>query len=178
MTALERARSVVEAWDEQLRRELPENAYLFDAHTHLGNDIDGMVGGYDELTSVLDRYGFAGRVRVLPRRGATASPRSRVPNDRTLAHAERSSGKLLPFVRLDLTAQPLEEARRCLDLGARGIKLHPRAQAFALNDERLQPVFALAVERSRADPHPRWSRPSADRGGPGGARPAERGRAS
>ncbi len=64
------------------------------------------------------------------------------PNDRTLAHAERSQGRLVPFVRLDLTAQPLEEARRCLDLGARGIKLHPRAQAFALSDERLQPIFA------------------------------------
>jgi hypothetical protein len=51
-------------------------------------------------------------------------------------------------VRLDLTERPLEEARRCLDLGARGIKLHPRAQAFALDDERLPPIFELAVERS------------------------------
>ena len=75
-------------------------------------------------------------------------PAFTVPNDRTLAHAERSEGRLIPFVRLDLTAQPLEEARRCLDLGARGIKLHPRAQAFALSDERLQPVFALAVEQA------------------------------
>ena len=36
---------------------------------------------------------------------------------------------------------------RCLDRGARGIKLHPRAQRFALNDERLAPVFELAAER-------------------------------
>ena len=147
MTALERAQAVVGAWDEQLRRELPENAYLFDAHTHLGDDIDGMVGSYDELTSVLDRYGFEGAFMFCldePDR----EPGFTAPNDRTLAHAERSRGSLVPFVRLDLTAQPLEEARRCLERGARGIKLHPRAQAFALNDERLQPVFALAVERS------------------------------
>jgi uncharacterized protein len=146
VTALERARSVVAAWDEELRRELPENAYLFDVHTHLGNDIDGMVGSYDELTGVLDRYGFRGAFTFCldePDR----EPAFTAPNDRTLAHAERSEGRLVPFVRLDLTAQPLEEARRCLDLGARGIKLHPRAQAFALSDERLQPVFALAVER-------------------------------
>jgi hypothetical protein len=146
VTALERARSVVAAWEEELRRELPENAYLFDVHTHLGNDIDGMVGGYDELTGLLDRYGFRGAFMFCldePDR----EPAFTAPNDRTLAHAERSEGRLVPFVRLDLTAQPLEEARRCLDLGARGIKLHPRAQAFALSDERLQPVFALAVER-------------------------------
>ncbi len=147
MTALERARTVVETWEEELRRELPENAYLFDAHTHLGNDIDGMVGSFDELTSVLEGFGFRGAFMFCLDE-ADREPAFSAPNDRTLAHAERSSGTLLPFVRLDLTAQPIEEARRCLDLGARGIKLHPRAQAFALSDERLQPVFALAVERS------------------------------
>ena len=147
MTTLERARAVVESWNEELRRELPEGAFLFDAHTHLGHDIDGMEGSYDELTSTLDRYGFAGAFTFcLDERDR--EPAFTVPNNRTLAHAKHSEGTLIPFVRLDLTAQPLEEARRCLDLGARGIKLHPRAQAFALSDERLQPVFALAVERS------------------------------
>jgi len=146
VTALERARTVVETWEEELRRELPENAYLFDVHTHLGNDIDGMVGSYDELSSVLDRFGFEGAFMFCLDEH-DREPAFTVPNDRTLAHAERSQGRLVPFVRLDLTTQPLEEARRCLDLGARGIKLHPRAQAFALSDERLQPIFALAVER-------------------------------
>jgi predicted TIM-barrel fold metal-dependent hydrolase len=146
MTPLERARAIVDGWDEELRRELPENARLFDAHTHLGHDIDGMVGRYDELMPLLDRYRFAGAFMFCLDEH-DREPAFTVPNDRTLAHAERSGGKLLPFVRLDLTAQPLDEARRCLDLGARGIKLHPRAQAFALDDERLQPIFALAVER-------------------------------
>ena len=146
MTPLERARAVVDRWDEELRRELPENVRLFDAHTHLGHDIDGMVGRYDELVSLLDRYQFAGAFMFCLDEH-DREPAFTVPNDRTLAHAERSDGRLVPFVRLDLTAQPLDEARRCLERGARGIKLHPRAQAFALDDERLQPIFALAVER-------------------------------
>jgi hypothetical protein len=74
-------------------------------------------------------------------------PAFRAANDRTLAFAERSGGRLIPFVRLDLAEEPIEEATRCLDAGARGIKLHPRAQRFLLNDERLAPVFALAAER-------------------------------
>jgi predicted TIM-barrel fold metal-dependent hydrolase len=146
VTPLERARAVVESWNEELRRELPEGARLFDAHTHLGNDIDSMVGNYDELTALLDRYGFAGAFMFCLDE-ADREPAFTAPNDRTLAYAKRSEGRLVPFVRLDLTANPLAEARRCLDLGARGIKLHPRAQAFALDDERLQPIFALAVER-------------------------------
>jgi uncharacterized protein len=147
VTTLERAQALVEAWNAALRAELPEGVRLFDAHTHLGNDIDGMVGDYDELTAILDRYGIEGAF-VFCMDEHDREPGFCVPNDRTLAHGERSEGRLVPFVRLDLTAQPLDEARRALDLGAKGIKLHPRAQAFAMNDERLGPIFALAVERS------------------------------
>jgi hypothetical protein len=50
-------------------------------------------------------------------------------------------------VRLDLTESPVDEAVRCLDRGARGIKLHPRAQKFLLDDERLAPIFELAADR-------------------------------
>jgi predicted TIM-barrel fold metal-dependent hydrolase len=147
VTAFERARAIVRGWDEQLRVELPESVRLFDAHTHLGHDIDGMVGDHDELVRLLGGYGFE-RAFVFCMDEHDREPGFRVPNDRTLAHARRAEGKLVPFVRLDLVERPLDEARRCLDLGARGIKLHPRAQAFALDDERLGPIFELAVERA------------------------------
>ena len=74
-------------------------------------------------------------------------PAFRAPNDRSLEFAKRSNGRFIPFVRLDLSEDPVEEATRCLDLGARGIKLHPRAQRFLLNDQRLAPIFELAAER-------------------------------
>jgi uncharacterized protein len=147
VTPLDRARTIVETYDATLSSELPEGVRLFDAHTHLGDDIDGTQGRYEELTATLDRYGFAGAF-VFCMDEHDREPAFCVPNDRTLAHAERSSGKLVPFVRLDLTERPLEEAKRALDLGAKGIKLHPRSQAFALDDERLGPIFELAVERS------------------------------
>lgn len=147
MTLLERARAIVEGYEAELRDELPAEAYLFDVHTHLGDDIDGMRGGYEELSGILDRFGFGGAF-VFCLDEPDREPGFCVPNDRTLAHAERSEGRLIPFVRLDLTSSPIDEARRALDLGARGIKLHPRAQAFALDDERLGPVFELAVERA------------------------------
>jgi predicted TIM-barrel fold metal-dependent hydrolase len=146
VTSVERARALVSTYDEDLRAELPEGARLFDAHTHLGDDIDGMKGRHEELVGVLDRYGFEGAF-VFCLDEPDREPGFCVPNDRTLEHAARSGGKLIPFVRLDLTSGPIEEAVRALDLGARGIKLHPRAQAFALDDERLQPIFALARER-------------------------------
>ena len=122
MSPLERASSILESYDDALRAELPEGALLYDAHTHLGHDIDGMSGHYEELTAVLDRYGFS-RANVFCMDEHDREPGFCVPNERTVAHAERSDGRLVPYVRLDLTAEPLAEAQRCLDLGAKGIKL-------------------------------------------------------
>jgi predicted TIM-barrel fold metal-dependent hydrolase len=142
----ERAQDLIATYDEELRRQLPEKAEIFDAHVHLGNDIDGQQGVYEELERILDRYGVS-KAFMFCMDEADRHPGFRAPNDRTLEHAKRSAGRLIPFVRLDLAEDPIGEAQRCLDLGARGIKLHPRAQGFLLNDERLAPVFALAAER-------------------------------
>src|ERR687887_92854 len=141
---LERAQELVELWEEELRKILPEGAEIFDAHTHLGDDIDGMSGRYEDLLRVMDEHRVS-RAFMFCMDEPDRHPGFRAPNDRTLAHAERSNGRLIPFVRLDLGEDPIEEATRCLDRGARGIKLHPRAQRFLLNDERLAPVFALAA---------------------------------
>jgi uncharacterized protein len=144
---LERARQVISSWDEELRRDLPEGADVFDAHTHLGNDIDGMVGRLEQLIGMMDGYGIS-RANVFCLDEPDRHPGFRAGNDRTLEFAARAEGRLIPFVRLALDEAPIEEAKRCLDLGARGIKLHPRAQKFLLDDDRLAPVFALAAERS------------------------------
>jgi predicted TIM-barrel fold metal-dependent hydrolase len=143
---LERAQELFDGFEAELREELPAGAEIFDAHTHLGTDIDSMVGRYDELEELMDRYGIS-RANVFCLDEPDREPGFRAPNDRTLAFAERANGRLIPYVRLDLTEAPIEEAERCLDLGARGIKLHPRAQKFLLDDERLAPVFAIAAER-------------------------------
>jgi predicted TIM-barrel fold metal-dependent hydrolase len=137
---------LVEHWDGELRRLLPADAHVFDAHLHLGNDVDGMVGDYDQLEEIMSRYGIA-RAFMFCLDEPDRHPAFSAANDRTLAFAARSEGRLVPFVRLDLNESPIEEATRCLDAGARGIKLHPRAQKFTATDERLAPVFELSAER-------------------------------
>jgi uncharacterized protein len=143
---LQRAQDLIAGYDRELEAELPEGIQVFDAHVHLGHDIDGFSGTYDELEAIHERYGIS-RAFVFCMDEQDRHPAFQAANDRTLAHAKRSEGRLIPFVRLDLGERPIVEARRCLDLGARGIKLHPRAQRFLLNDQRLAPVFELAAER-------------------------------
>jgi uncharacterized protein len=146
MDALSRAHLILEEVAQRTLADIPEGSVLFDAHTHLGNDIDGMWGRPDEMLAMFDQLGITGSFAFC------LDEPDRVPafaaaNDRTLAYAAANPDRIVPFVRLDLEERPIEEAIRCLDLGARGIKLHPRAQKFSVGDRRLDDVFALAVER-------------------------------
>ena len=143
---LETARELVARCDDDLLRELPAGVEVFDAHVHLGRDSDGMVADFGELLWTFERYGIS-RAFAFCLDEPDREPAFKAPNNRTLEHAARSDGCLIPFVRLDLADDPIGEATRCLDRGARGIKLHPRAQAFGLDDGRLAAVFAVAAER-------------------------------
>lgn len=143
---LERADALIDTYAEELRALVPAGAEVFDAHVHVGTDIDGFVAPVDDLVATMRRYGIS-RANAFCLDEPDRHPAFRAANDRTLAAAEASDGMLVPFVRLDLTEEPIEEARRCLDRGARGIKLHPRAQRFQLTNEGLSPIFALAAER-------------------------------
>jgi predicted TIM-barrel fold metal-dependent hydrolase len=144
--ALERGLELIRRYDLELAELLPAGAEIFDAHLHLGHDIDGLVGDYDQLEELMARYGVS-RAFMFCLDEPDRHPAFSAANDRTLAFAARSQGRLVPFVRLDLNESPLAEAARCLDAGARGIKLHPRAQGFGATDERLGPVFELAAHR-------------------------------
>ena len=146
MEQLERAKEILDDVTDRVLAEVPAGAFVFDAHTHLGDDIDGMRGRPDEMLAIFDRIGIT-RSFSFCLDEPDRAPAFTAANDRTLAYAADNPDRIIPFVRLDLAESPIEEARRCLDLGARGIKLHPRAQTFSVGDERLDAVFALAVER-------------------------------
>ena len=70
-------------------------------------------------------------------------------NDRILREASESDGRLVPFLRVDPRrgGEATAEARRSLDAGHRGIKLHPRAERFRLRDPTVRRLAELAAER-------------------------------
>jgi uncharacterized protein len=129
-------------WLARLREEVPD-ADLLDVHTHIGaNDPDGYSCTGAELVASLER--MDARAVVFPMHEPEGYPPA---NDMVLAEAELAGGRLFPFCRLDPRDNPLAEARRCLEAGARGIKLHPRAEGFNLDHPALQDVFELANDR-------------------------------
>src|SRR2546429_4057585 len=127
----------------ETERMRPNGGELIDAHTHLGLDEDGRSLTSEQLLSMLDNAG-AGRACVFPLHDPERRPAYRVPNDRVLQWARESGERLVPFCRLDPAEGALAESERCLQAGARGIKLHPRAQDFVFDGREMDDVFGLA----------------------------------
>lgn len=116
---------------------------LFDSHTHLGaNDPEGWRCAPDELVQAVELV--EGSAAVFP---LMEPDGYRAANDAVLAAAEASGGRLVPFCRVNPGLEPVRELERCLAAGARGVKLHPRAERFDLRHPGVADVFAVAAER-------------------------------
>ena len=136
------ADALVRPWLAELTRRVP-GIEPFDVHTHIGhNDPDGFRCSTAQLLGGLDAAGARAIVFPMHEPGGY-----RPANDMVIEEASSSGGRLVPFCRLDPRADPLAELERCLDAGARGVKLHPRAESFSLDAPELAGVFALADER-------------------------------
>jgi uncharacterized protein len=126
-------------------RELLGDAAWFDAHTHIGhNDPDGRKATAGEIIGGLDaaRHERALVFAMHEPDGYTEA------NDAVLSAAAQSGGRLVALARIAPNSEgAVDEARRCLEAGARGFKLHPRSDAFALPHPVVEEVVALAHER-------------------------------
>ncbi len=116
-----------------------------DAHLHIGhNDPDGMTASLAEILDGLDAAGHAGGL-VYPMHEPDGYPPA---NDMIAAQVAASGGRLEWLCRVDPNADgAVAEACRCLDLGAAGIKLHPRSDAFGLPHPVVGELAALAASR-------------------------------
>jgi len=128
-------------WWEQTRDLLGQVA-LFDAHTHIGvDDPDGFTCTADELLAALAPTGS--RAVLFPMHEPAGYPRA---NDDVIATASDSDDVLVAFCRVDPRAGGAAEVRRCVELGARGVKLHPRAEQFEMLEPGVREIVEVAEE--------------------------------
>lgn len=133
--------ALLRSWLEPLLADLP-GLTLFDAHTHIGfNDPDGASLSGEQLLEILSPLDARGVVFPMHEPGGY-----REANDLILSEAAGSEGRLIPFCRLNPNDGAVAEGSRCIELGARGIKLHPRSDAFALDGPESREILALAHE--------------------------------
>ena len=137
------ADTTLRPWFDRLLGEVP-GVSLFDAHTHVGqNDPDGFKQTPEELLEALAAVDAKALVFPMHEPDGYAGP-----NDAVMEAVAASGGRLRALCRV----QPKDpgavaEARRCLDAGVNGIKLHPRAEQFGLDEPAVRGLVALAHER-------------------------------
>ena len=116
---------------------------LYDAHTHIGqNDPDGYKQTPDELIAALAPVDA--RAVLFPMHEPDGYPAA---NDVAIGAAADHPDRLVAFCRVSPHDHAIPEARRALDAGAVGIKLHPRAEQFGMDEPVVGELVELAHER-------------------------------
>jgi predicted TIM-barrel fold metal-dependent hydrolase len=150
MTGTERAHGIesltagamAEVW-ERVRERLPEEG-VFDAHAHIGTDVDGRSMSAEGMRERMQAAGVRRSV-VFPLNDPNAREDFSGPNDVVWAAYEAHPGFFVPFFRLNPHHAYEEEFERCVQRGFAGLKLHPVSQDFELDDPRAVRLFGMAA---------------------------------
>jgi uncharacterized protein len=113
----------------------------FDVHAHTGADVDGTIRTAEEHVEALEA--IDGRSVVFP---LCVTGGYEAENRRVVEESRRHPDRLVPFARLDPRVSTTAEATAALDAGARGFKLHPRAEDFRLDHPGVEAIAAVAAE--------------------------------
>ncbi|MDQ4126901.1 MAG: amidohydrolase family protein [Actinomycetota bacterium] len=131
-------------WEWVLGR-IPAGVEVFDAHAHIGADIDGRTMTAEGMRDQMRAAGVK-RTIVFPLNDPNARDDYSGPNDVIWNAYEESPDLFVPFFRLNPHRDYEAEFGRCVGRGFRGLKLHPVSQHFELDDPRVVRLFEMAAE--------------------------------
>ena len=136
---------VVRPLFDAARAALPAGTAWFDAHTHIGhNDPDGFEADPEQILGALDHAGQQ-RAMLFPMHEPGGYAEA---NDWVISTCAASGGRLTALARVAPSHEDaVAEARRSLEAGAAGIKLHPRSDDFRLPHPAVDEVVGLVAER-------------------------------
>ena len=135
--------SMAGVW-EWVRSKIPTGVEVFDAHAHIGADVDGRTmtaGGMHERMLAAG----VGRSIVFPLNDPNARDDYSGPNDVVWAAYEEFPDFFVPFFRLNPHRDYEKEFQRCVGRGFVGLKLHPLSQEFELDDPRVVRLLGMAA---------------------------------
>jgi hypothetical protein len=113
----------------------------FDVHSHTGVDVDGSARSAEEHVRELERIGARSVIFPLCVSSGYGAENQRVVEE-CRCHPER----LVPFARLDPKVSGAPATAAALGSGARGIKLHPRAEDFRLDHPNVEAILGVAAQ--------------------------------
>lgn len=130
---------------EWVRKKIPDGVEIFDAHSHIGEDLDGRTMTAEGMRARMEAAGVVRSV-VFPLNDPNARDDFSGPNDVVWNAHEKYPGFFVPFFRLNPHLGYEPEFERCVQRGFRGLKLHPVSQRFDLDDKRVVKLLGMAAE--------------------------------
>lgn len=124
---------------------------VIDAHNHLGGPDkgDGMSQSAKEIIARMDTSGVDMSV-VFPFNDEKPGISFSISNDQIYIAMKQHPDRLIGYARLDPNYgdAAVQEAKRCIELGLVGIKLHPKAQQFSINDPTVYKITEHVADLS------------------------------
>ena len=128
-----------------VRSKIPSGIQVFDAHAHIGVDVDGRAmtaAGMKARMDAVDVY----KAIVFPLNDPNARDDYSGPNDVVWTAYEEYPEAFVPFFRLNPHEDYEAEFGRCVERGYKGLKLHPVSQQFELDDRRFVRLLEMVAE--------------------------------
>jgi uncharacterized protein len=128
-----------------VQAKIPAGIEVFDAHAHIGTDIDGRTMTGDGMRERMEAAGVKKSI-VFPLNDPNARDDYSGPNDVVWNAYEEHPRSFVPFFRLNPHLDYDREFARCVERGFMGLKLHPISQEFELDDPKVVRLFGMAAE--------------------------------
>ncbi|CAN5678354.1 amidohydrolase family protein [soil metagenome] len=130
---------------EWVEERIPPDTGIFDAHAHIGEDLDGRTMTADGMRERM-KAAHVKKSIVFALNDPNALEDFSGPNDVVWRAHEEHPGFFVPFFRLNPHKEYEREFERCVERGFSGLKLHPVSQKFELDDERAVRLFEMAAK--------------------------------
>jgi len=124
-------------------RALLAGLSIWDIHAHVGCDLDSSRLSAEQLIARLDTAGIEKAV-VFPMNDPEQGTCFQEPNEAIWDAYRRYPERLIPFFRLNPNHAWRDEYEVRVAQGFRGIKLHPRSQAFRIAQPEAMEIYSLA----------------------------------
>jgi len=115
---------------------------IIDFHCHLGYDSDGGNFTYEQLKSSMAKNGITKSV-VFPFSG---SDEKLIQDSISILTLSKNSDKLIPFLRFNPRTITKDQLETLLNMGFKGVKLHPSAQKFVPEFKGFDWIYKMILE--------------------------------
>ena len=128
-----------------VQNKIPAGVEIFDAHAHIGADVDGRTMTADGMRDRMEAAGIKKSI-VFPLNDPNARDDYSGPNDVIWNAYEEYPSSFVPFFRLNPHLGYDGEFGRSVERGFMGLKLHPVSQEFELDDPKVVRLLGMAAE--------------------------------